>query len=108
VTLASAVHASVSGLDLSFVGWILMVAGLVGITVGALSLSRSRQDAVVTDRRLPLPHRRAPGIAADIELASTLSMSGSLQVRGTTAHASAFWRGVSVRDGAVVEPGGVK
>ena len=49
--LAFAVEASVQGIELNVVGWILMIAGAIGVAVGALAASRHREaDAVVTDR----------------------------------------------------------
>ena len=49
--LAFAVDASVSGLDLQVVGWILMGAGLLGIVLFlAVFGPRSRRAPVVEDR----------------------------------------------------------
>ena len=49
--LAFAVDASVSGIELNVVGWILMIAGAIGVAVGAIAASRHRTgDTVVTER----------------------------------------------------------
>ena len=45
--LAFAVHASVSGLDVSTVGWILMAAGLLGLVLD-LAVFAPRRRTVVT------------------------------------------------------------
>lgn len=47
--LAFAVDASISGLDLMVVGYILMVAGIVGLAVTLLVFGR-RDTAVATER----------------------------------------------------------
>ena len=58
--LAFAVDASVSGLDLAVVGYILMAAGLLGIVLFlAVFGPRSRPGGRAGHHRLPRP-RRAP------------------------------------------------
>jgi TRAP-type C4-dicarboxylate transport system permease small subunit len=51
--LKFAVHASISGISLQTVGVILMVAGVLGLLLSVLFMSRSRagRDVVVEDRR---------------------------------------------------------
>jgi multisubunit Na+/H+ antiporter MnhG subunit len=44
--LAFAVHASVSGLDLSTVGWILMAAGLLGLVLDLAVFAPRRRTVV--------------------------------------------------------------
>ena len=53
--LAFAVNTSVSGLDIAVVGWILMVAGVVGLAVTLFVFAprnRSSSGAVVEERRV--------------------------------------------------------
>jgi hypothetical protein len=53
--LAFAVNASVSGLDIAVVGWILMAAGVVGLAVTLLVFAprnRARAGGVVEERRV--------------------------------------------------------
>jgi hypothetical protein len=40
--LAFAVTASVAGIDLQIVGWILMVVGVIGLILGLVLMNRSR------------------------------------------------------------------
>jgi FtsH-binding integral membrane protein len=51
--LAFAVHATVSGLDISVVGYILMVAGVIGLIVSLIAASsmRGRRDDVAVEER---------------------------------------------------------
>jgi hypothetical protein len=49
--LTFAVEATVAGLDLDVVGWILMLAGLAGLILYLFMRSRHRGSRVVTDRR---------------------------------------------------------
>jgi hypothetical protein len=44
--LAFATTATVSGIDLSVVGWILMAVGAIGVVFGALAVSRARDRIV--------------------------------------------------------------
>jgi hypothetical protein len=46
--LAFAVHIDVPGIDLAIVGWILMVAGIIGIILGIALLARRRQSVSTT------------------------------------------------------------
>lgn len=46
--LAFAVHVDVPGIDLTVVGYILMVAGAVGIILGIVLLSRRRRTVATT------------------------------------------------------------
>ena len=48
--LAFAVNASVSGVDLQVVGWILMAAGLLGLIWSLVLISMRRRDVVVDPR----------------------------------------------------------
>jgi hypothetical protein len=43
--LAFAVHASVSGIDLAVVGWVLMIAGVLGIVLELVLLAPRRRVA---------------------------------------------------------------
>lgn len=53
--LAFAVHASINGLDITVVGYILMIAGIVGLAVTLLVFGRrdttTYQDRTVTRER---------------------------------------------------------
>lgn len=52
--LAFAVDVTLSGLDIAVVGYILMIAGVVGLIVSliaASSMGRSRRDDVVVEER---------------------------------------------------------
>jgi hypothetical protein len=42
--LAFAVTASVAGIDLQTVGWILMVVGVVGLILGLVMMNRGRAE----------------------------------------------------------------
>ena len=53
--LAFAVEASVSGLDISVIGYILMLAGAVGLLLSMLVLGR--RDRVVADDRVVVEDR---------------------------------------------------
>jgi Domain of unknown function (DUF6458) len=53
--LAFAVNATVSGLDIAVVGWILMIAGVLGLAVTLFMLNSRRSapaGAVVEERRV--------------------------------------------------------
>jgi Domain of unknown function (DUF6458) len=53
--LAFAVNASISGLDIAVVGWILMVAGIVGLALTLIVFAPRRNAAhggVVEERRV--------------------------------------------------------
>lgn len=52
--LAFALNVQVSGIDLHLVGYILMVAGLVGVVLGIVLLTRKRQS-VSTSRTIADP-----------------------------------------------------
>jgi uncharacterized protein (TIGR04206 family) len=49
--LTFAVHATVAGLDLKVVGWVLMFAGVAGLALFFFFANRRRPRAVVTERR---------------------------------------------------------
>lgn len=49
--LAFAVTDSISGLDLTVVGYILMAAGALGLVISLMILSRARGDGVITRDR---------------------------------------------------------
>ncbi|BEL10553.1 hypothetical protein Q0Z83_087440 [Actinoplanes sichuanensis] len=51
--LAFAVEADISGLDIGVIGWILMLAGLVGLVI-TLSFWSSRRRTVVTRTQAPV------------------------------------------------------
>lgn len=53
--LAFAVHASVSGLDLAVVGWVLMGAGLLGIALELFLLAPRRRVTTYAERPLAGP-----------------------------------------------------
>jgi hypothetical protein len=57
--LAFAVHATVAGVDIHVVGWILMAAGAIGLIV-AMVMFAPRRGRTVTDIR----PAGAPGVAA--------------------------------------------
>jgi uncharacterized protein (TIGR04206 family) len=48
--LTFAVHATVAGLDLKVVGWVLMFAGVAGLALFFFFVNRRRPRAVVTER----------------------------------------------------------
>ncbi len=50
--LAFAVEASFQGIDLALVGWILMVAGALGVVFGALVQGRGDRATVIHRREL--------------------------------------------------------
>lgn len=50
--LTFAVNASVSGLDISVIGVILMVAGALGLLLTMLVLNRGTRSGVVTEERV--------------------------------------------------------
>ncbi|BCJ57661.1 DUF6458 family protein [Micromonospora endophytica] len=54
--LAFAVNASIGGLDLDVVGWILMAAGLLGLIMTTLVWGRRRQVVATTEE--PVEYRR--------------------------------------------------
>ncbi|MEV0005596.1 DUF6458 family protein [Micromonospora sp. NPDC050980] len=54
--LAFAINASVGGVDLDIVGWILMAAGVLGLIL--TTLARSRRREVVTTTEQPVEYRR--------------------------------------------------
>ena len=54
--LAFAVHAQVSGVDLSVVGWVLMAAGILGV-VAEIALFAPRRRVHTTYAEAPLPGR---------------------------------------------------
>lgn len=51
--LAFAVNATISGLDIAVVGYILMIAGVIGLIVSLIAASsmRGRRDDVVVEER---------------------------------------------------------
>ncbi|WP_433792881.1 DUF6458 family protein [Actinoplanes sp. CA-252034] len=51
--LAFAVEADISGLDIGVIGWILMLAGLVGLVI-TLSFWSTRRRTVVTRAQQPV------------------------------------------------------
>ncbi|MBU8859702.1 MULTISPECIES: DUF6458 family protein [unclassified Micromonospora] len=55
--LTFALNASVGGVDLDVVGWILMAAGVLGLIMTTLVWSRRRQ-VVTTDAEQPVEYRR--------------------------------------------------
>lgn len=55
--LALAVHVDLGGIDLSLIGWILTVVGVIGL---AVSLAMARQSRPVVVREEPLPPTRDP------------------------------------------------
>ncbi|WP_341719784.1 DUF6458 family protein [Micromonospora sp. FIMYZ51] len=54
--LTFAVNASIGGLDLDVVGWILMAAGLLGLILTTLVWGRRRQVVATTEE--PVEYRR--------------------------------------------------
>lgn len=52
--LRYAVTDSVSGVDLTTVGLILMIAGIVGLLIGLFMMTTARRDVEYRDRRPPL------------------------------------------------------
>jgi hypothetical protein len=55
--IAFALHVQVGFLDLSVVGWVLMVAGVIGLIM-TLTIFRSRRRTVVTQQPPPVPGER--------------------------------------------------
>ncbi|WP_431945187.1 DUF6458 family protein [Micromonospora marina] len=55
--LTFALNASVGGIDLDVVGWILMAAGVLGLILTTLVRGRRRQ-VVTTDAEQPVEYRR--------------------------------------------------
>ncbi|MFC0099044.1 DUF6458 family protein [Micromonospora marina] len=55
--LTFALNASVGGIDLDVVGWILMAAGVLGLIMTTLVRGRRRQ-VVTTDAEQPVEYRR--------------------------------------------------
>ncbi|MBQ1026758.1 DUF6458 family protein [Micromonospora sp. C95] len=55
--LTFAVNASIGGLDLDVVGWILMAAGVLGLILTTLVWGRRRQPATTTTDE-PVEYRR--------------------------------------------------
>jgi hypothetical protein len=51
--LAFAVNATVAGLDISIVGWILMVAGLIGLVLTMVVLAPRRRHTVTDTTTSP-------------------------------------------------------
>ncbi len=51
--LAFAVHATVSGLDVSAVGWILMAAGVLGLVLDLAVFAPRRRSVVTRDANYP-------------------------------------------------------
>ncbi|TCB92150.1 hypothetical protein E0H26_24575 [Micromonospora zingiberis] len=54
--LTFALNASIGGLDLNVVGWILMAAGVVGLIMTTLVWGRRRQVVATTEE--PVEYRR--------------------------------------------------
>jgi hypothetical protein len=54
--LTFAVNASIGGLDLDVVGWILMAAGVLGLIMTTLVWGRRRQAVATTEE--PVEYRR--------------------------------------------------
>jgi len=55
--IAFALHVHVGFLDLSVVGWILMIAGAIGLIM-TLTIYRSRRRTVITTQPPPVPGER--------------------------------------------------
>ena len=51
--LAFAVNASVAGLDISIVGWILMAAGAIGLVLTMVVLTPRRRRSITETRSTP-------------------------------------------------------
>jgi len=60
--LAFAVNASVSGLDISVIGVILMVCGLIGLGLAIYAMSAGRRSTVVRDETYIRDRPRDPGV----------------------------------------------
>ena len=60
--LAFAVNASVSGLDISVIGVILMVCGLIGLALAVYAMSATRRGNVVRDETIIRDRPRDPGV----------------------------------------------
>ncbi len=60
--LAFAVNVSVSGLDLSVVGVILMICGLIGLALALYATSSARRSTVVRDETHIRDRPRDPGV----------------------------------------------
>ena len=60
--LAFAVQADISGLDLSVVGVILMVCGLIGLALALYAMSSARRGTVVRDETVIRDRPRDPGV----------------------------------------------
>ena len=60
--LAFAVNASVSGLDISVIGVILMVCGLIGLALAVYAMSATRRGTVVRDETIIRDRPRDPGV----------------------------------------------
>ena len=56
--LAFAVTATVGGIDINTVGWILMIVGAIGLVLGMIMYNRAR--AVVVDQRVDPRDPRGP------------------------------------------------
>ncbi|MFI5837894.1 DUF6458 family protein [Micromonospora sp. NPDC051300] len=56
--LTFALNASVGGVDLDVVGWILMAAGVLGLVMTTLVWGRRRQVVTTTATEQPVEYRR--------------------------------------------------
>ncbi|MDO8308674.1 MAG: DUF6458 family protein [Actinomycetota bacterium] len=66
--LAFAVNATVAGLDISIVGWILMAAGVIGLILTMVVLAPRRRRTVTETTVTP--------VAATAPVATTTSVTG--------------------------------
>jgi len=60
--LAFAVNADVSGLDISVIGVILMICGLIGLALALYAMSNTRRGTVVRDETIIRDRPRDPGV----------------------------------------------
>ena len=58
--LAFAVHATVAGIDIHVVGWILMAAGVVGLFMSILIFAPRRRQTVVQTTSAAVPGSAMP------------------------------------------------
>ena len=60
--LAFAVEYSISGLDISVIGVILMICGLLGLGLALYAMSSTRRGTVVRDETVIRDRPRDPGV----------------------------------------------
>ena len=60
--LAFAVNADISGLDISVIGLILMICGLIGLALALYAMSSTRRGTVVRDETIVRDRPRDPGV----------------------------------------------